>query len=75
MSDKYEDNDPAVIAAKAEAHAKVLEARSKLHPIAQIVYTILDETGTILSGLGCLFIIFILVLAIFAPHILTSLIH
>ena len=74
MSDKkFEDDDPEVIAAKAKAKAMVLEARSKLHPIAQIFLTILDEIGSILSGIGCLLIILIAFLAIFAPQILTSL--
>ncbi len=61
----YDDNDPEVIAAEAEAKKKVLEARSKLHPAAQTAYAFLD----VLPKLGCLFIIFIAVIAIFAPQL------
>jgi hypothetical protein len=68
MSDS--DDRPEVIRAKAEAKAMILEARSKLHPAAQVIYTFLDQIGSILGGLGCLFIILIAVLLFFGVDIL-----
>ena len=61
----YPDDRPDVIRAKAEAKAKIIEARSKLHPAAQVLYTLLDQIGLILGSLGCLFIILIVVLLFF----------
>lgn len=68
MSDS--DDRPDVIRAKADAKAQILEARAKLHPVAQVLYTILDQIGSMLGGLGCLFIILIVVLLIFGVDIL-----
>ena len=66
-----EDDDPEVIRAKAEAearkdeaYAKVLEARAKMHPTAQLLYTFLDGVGNIFSGLGCLIAILALIAAV-----------
>ncbi len=70
-SRKYEDpdDDPEVIQARAESRAKILEARSKLHPVSQFVYTLIDSLGDFLGNIGCLVIFAIVVIAIFAPQL------
>lgn len=69
MSAKFDDDDPEVIRAKAEAKAKLLEARAKLRPVAQVLYTFLDGVGDILHDLGCLLIILIIIIGLFAPQL------
>jgi hypothetical protein len=75
MSTKFDNDDPAVIKAKAEARAQVLEARAKLHPLAQLLYTFLDGFDSIFQGIGCILILVIVVVAIFAPQLFTLLFH
>jgi hypothetical protein len=69
----YDDDHPEVIKAKAEAKARVMEARAKLHPAAQAIYALWDSFSDLIGQIGCLLIILIIVLAIFAPQIINSL--
>lgn len=72
MSDKkYDDpdDDPEVIIAKAEAEARIPEARAKLHPASQFFLTVIESVGNLFTGIGCLVIIAIAVVAIFAPQL------
>lgn len=78
MADKsYEfDRDPDVIRAKGEsdarlieAEAKRLEARAKLNPVAQVVQSSLDGIGEAIAAIGCMAIIAIIVIAMFAPSL------
>lgn len=73
MTNKYtfDDDRPEVIAAKAEAKKKVLEARSKMHPTSQFILTLFDGLGDIIGRIGCLVVIILVILVIFAPNILT----
>ena len=64
---KYDDNHPEVIKAKAEAEARLLEARSKLHPAAQVVYTLTEGFGQIVL----IILLAIIFLAVCAPTALT----
>jgi hypothetical protein len=73
MSTKFDDDDPLVIKARAEARAQVLGARAKLHPLAQLLYTFLDGADNIFRGIGCVLILVIIVVAIFAPQLFTLL--
>ncbi len=86
MSDyDYEDeeNRPEVIEAKGraeamehEAYAKVLEARAKLHWTSQLLHTLLDGLGNIISRMGCLFILLVIVagaVLFFNPALVQSL--
>lgn len=68
-----EDNNPEVIKAKAEAKQKILEARAQLHPAAQIIYTLFDSVGSMIETIGCLLILIIIALALFAPAVLPNL--
>ncbi len=65
---KYDDH-PEVIKAKGEAKAKILEARAKLHPVAQAIYALWDSVGNLVGEIGCLIIIAIIVIAVFAPQL------
>lgn len=62
-------NDAEETRAEGEARAKVLEARAKLHPAAQVVYALWDSLGNFVQGIGCLAIVAIVVIAIFAPEL------
>lgn len=70
-----EDNRPEVIAAKAEAEKQILEARAKLHPAAQVVFTVFDSVGNLITKIGCLIVIAIIVLSICAPTALSQLLN
>lgn len=69
---KYDDpdDDPEVIRAEADAKARLLEARAKLHPLAQTIYALGDGVSDLISKMGCLLIIAIVVIAILAPQII-----
>lgn len=72
MSDKqYDDpdDDPEVIRAKADADARIIEARAKLHPASQFIITLIDSVGNLVAGIGCLAVLAIVVIAIFAPQL------
>ena len=69
MPQEYDDNHPEVIRAKAEAKARVMEARAKLNPIAQMIYALSDSIGAAIEQIGCLIIIAIIVTAVFAPQL------
>lgn len=69
MSQEYDDNHPEVIRANAEARARVMEARAKLNPVAQIIYALSDSIGAAIGKIGCLLIIAIIVIALFAPQL------
>jgi hypothetical protein len=80
MSNQYEDeeNDPEVIAAKAAAEektllaqAEVIKARSTMHPAAQIWYITVNGINSFFSGIGCFFLLLVIVLVIFEPSIIT----
>lgn len=74
MADQqYDDDHPEVIAAKAEARKKILEGRAKLSPTAQTIYAISDSITGLIESIGCLIIIAIIVIALFAPKILPML--
>ena len=82
MYDKsYEyDEDPEVIRAKGEADARLieaeakrLEARAKLHPATQIFESATDGLGEALAGIGCVVILGIIAVAIFAPSLFDKL--
>lgn len=68
-----ESEEAQEIRAKGDALAKKLEARSQLHPAAQIVDTLGDKIGSIISNLGCFIVIVIIILAIAAPTVLQKL--
>lgn len=70
---KYDDDHPEVIKAKAEAKARVMEARAKLHPVAQAIYALRDSFSDMIGQIGCFLIILIIVVAIFAPQIINAL--
>lgn len=77
MSGKFEDeeNDPEVIAAKAAAQEKVLLARAQLHPVAQVLMTLIGGITDLLSNFSFVVFLGLVLLAIFAPHIFTWLIQ
>jgi len=66
---QYDDDHPDVIRAKAEAKSRVTEARAKLNPIAQMIYALSDSIGAAIGQIGCLIIIAIIVIAVFAPQL------
>ena len=66
---QYDDDHPEVIRAKAEARARIMEARAKLNPIAQIIYALSDSVGAAIGQIGCLLIIAIIVIALLAPQL------
>ncbi len=68
MSEDY-DSDAEETRAEGEAKARVLEARAKLHPAAQIIYAFWDSVGNLITGAGCLLIIAIVVIALLAPEV------
>ncbi len=66
----HDEDNPEVIRAKAEAKARILEARAKLHPVSQAIYTIMDQFNSTLKSLGCLIIILVGVLLFFGVDII-----
>lgn len=68
-----ESEEAQEIRAKGDALAKKLEARAQLHPAAQVVDTLGDKIGSIISNLGCFIVIVIIILAIAAPTVLQKL--
>ena len=60
MSD-FDEDDPEVIRAKAEAKERVLKARAQLHPAAQAIYSFFDSIDKIITSLGCWFVILLIV--------------
>lgn len=67
MSEEYSSDHPEVIRAKAEAEERILKARAELHPAAQVVYAVFDKIPGFVESLGCMIIILVIILAIFAP--------
>jgi hypothetical protein len=59
---EYDENDPEVIQAKAEAERVKMEARAKLHPAAQVALSIMDSVSDTIMGIGCLVVIVIALL-------------
>lgn len=68
----YDDDHPDVIRAKAEAEKLLIEARAKMHPVAQAIHTLFESLTNLVGCLGCLFIILVIILAILAPTVLTG---
>ncbi len=66
----YDDDHPEVIRARAEATVKKLEARAKLHPVAQAIYALFDSVTNFVTNLGCLLIILVVVLLFFGAPLL-----
>lgn len=66
---EYDDDHPEVIRAKAEAKARIMEARAKLNPVAQVIYALSDSVGAAIGQIGCLLIIAIIVIAVLAPQL------
>jgi hypothetical protein len=65
----YDNDHPDTIRAKAEAKKVVLEARAQLHPVAQAVYAFWDSLGNFIDNIGCLILLIIVVVALFAPQL------
>ena len=70
MAEEYSDDHPEVIRAKAEAEARLLEARAKLHPAAQVTLTIIEGVGSAIATIGCFAVLALIVLAACAPTVL-----
>lgn len=66
----YNDDHPDVIRAKAEAEARLIEARAQLHPAVQVAYTVVGGVGNFIVNLGCLLILLLVVVAVCAPTLL-----
>ena len=69
MSQRYDDDHPEVIRAKAESEERILKARAELHPSTQAIYAFWDSIGNLVGKIGCLLIIAIIVIAIIAPKL------
>lgn len=65
--------DELATKAKAEARARVLEARAKLHPVAQGIYALFDSVSDMIGLIGCFLILALIVIAFLAPGLLQSL--
>ena len=50
---EYDDDHPEVIRAKAEARARILEARAQLSPVAQAIYAFGDVLENVIGTIGC----------------------
>ncbi len=74
MSAEYNSDHPEVIKAKAEAEARLLEARAKLSPAGQVADSLVSGIMSALSTCGCLLLIAVLILAFFAPIVLQKLV-
>lgn len=61
----YDANDPAVIKAWSDAEVAILEARAKLHPMAQVVWAAGDKIEDLFDTTG--FVIVIISLSVIIP--------
>jgi hypothetical protein len=63
MPEFYDSDHPETIRARTEERERVLKARAQLHPAAQVATVIMEGLGNFASGLGCLLVIVVVIVA------------
>jgi hypothetical protein len=74
---EYNEHHPDTILAEAEAKRIEMEARAKLHPVAQAIYAFFEAAGSAIASIGCVVLIgiaaILMIVLCMAPNLIPSL--